>query len=373
MEEDPVRRLAPAVAPGTTEPPQLGRLQAVLGQALRLNPADVMIQNLRLVTRSLARHTWSFDAMGPHDRHPLVLYIGQPAVMGGGFELQGKAQVAAAANGVPVARILAGDDSAETLGSPFLICERVAGESEWDRIVEQLDNSGRARLLRQCAFALAAIHRINASTPEPTRAQRLAMCRRQLDSPDVTTATFEWAFRWLTTHQPPSSPEVLVHGDYRMGNLLVNGSNLTAVLDWEWVHVGEACEDLAWFCAASRRFGAPASLGAGGLGSIASFLAAYEEASGTTVDLVGFHWWRVMAALFSGIVRKDQARTWVAGKAPVMGMVLLSRRVCETEWDVLDLLDEGRADDLGEPAEPPPDAGTGSRGWMDLLDGSGRG
>src|SRR5258708_12081697 len=72
------------------------------------------------------------------------------------------------------------------------------------------------------------------------------------------TATFEWGFRWLQAHRPPVSPTVLVHGDYRMGNLIIDGSDLAAVLDWELVHVGEAYEDLAWFCIRAWRFGAPA-------------------------------------------------------------------------------------------------------------------
>ena len=80
----------------------------------------------------------------------------------------------------------------------------------------------------------------------PPRPLRLSNCRKQLDAPGISTATFEWAYRWLIAHQPPESPPVLVHGDYRMGNLLVDGCDLTAVLDWEWVHVGEASEDLAW-------------------------------------------------------------------------------------------------------------------------------
>ena len=54
-----------------------------------------------------------------------------------------------------------------------------------------------------------------------------------------TTATFEWAFRWLAAHRPAPSPPRLVHGDFRMGNLIVDESGLAAVLDWELVHIGE--------------------------------------------------------------------------------------------------------------------------------------
>jgi hypothetical protein len=63
-----------------------------------------------------------------------------------------------------------------------------------------------------------------------------------------------------------------------MGNLIVDGSALAAVLDWELVHIGDIHEDLAWFCIRAWRFGAPASLAAGGLGSIPDFITAYEQA-----------------------------------------------------------------------------------------------
>jgi aminoglycoside phosphotransferase (APT) family kinase protein len=86
-----------------------------------------------------------------------------------------------------------------------------------------------------------------------------------------TTATFEWAFRWLELNRPPPTDLVLVHGDFRMGNLIIDvgrgnaeSASLAAVLDWELTHTGQAVEDLAWFCIRAWRFGAPSELGAGG-------------------------------------------------------------------------------------------------------------
>ena len=156
-----------------------------------------------------------------------------------------------------------------------------------------------------------------------------------------TTATFEWAFRWLAAHRPPASPRRLVHGDFRMGNLIVDGSDLAAVLDWELVHIGEAYEDLAWFCIRAWRFGAPAHLGAGGLGSVESFLSAYELASGTTVDRVGFRWWLILATLRWGVICRYQAERHLTGQTPSVELAAIGRRVCETEWDLLELIDGG--------------------------------
>jgi aminoglycoside phosphotransferase (APT) family kinase protein len=155
-----------------------------------------------------------------------------------------------------------------------------------------------------------------------------------------TTATFEWAFRWLQAHRPAPTAPRLVHGDFRMGNLIVDGSTLTAVLDWELVHIGDIHEDLAWFCIRAWRFGAPAALAAGGLGGIDDFVAAYERAGGATVDRAALHWWMVLGTLRWGMICRYQAQRHLSGQTRSVELAAIGRRVCETEWDVLDLLEE---------------------------------
>ncbi|QUR69623.1 phosphotransferase [Mycobacterium spongiae] len=300
---------------------------------------------MRILTGGASRSTWAFDAITGEGRRALILRIGPPDDVHAGMELEARVQAAAAAAGAPVPPILIADDSDAALGNPFLICEHIAGETIVRRIQRQLDEPGRERLVRRCAQALAAIHRAESNDPGLAQGDQLAVWRERLDAMEDTTATFEWAFRWLARHRPPSSPAVLVHGDYRMGNLIIDGSGsapvLAAVLDWELVHVGEAYEDLAWFCIRAWRFGAPASRGAGGLGSIDSFLHAYEEASATDVDRAAFHWWLVLATLRWGVICRYQAQRHLSGQVRSVELATIGRRVCETEWDLLQLLDRG--------------------------------
>jgi len=159
---------------------------------------------------------------------------------------------------------------------------------------------------------------------------------------DDTTATFEWAFRWLEANRPAPSAIRLVHGDFRMGNLIVDGSTLAAVLDWEAVHIGEVYEDLAWFCVRAWRFGAPAEFAAGGLGNIEDFVTAYEQAGGTSVDRAALLWWQVLGTLKWGIICRYQAERHLSGQTRSVELATIGRRVCETEWDVLDLLEGAR-------------------------------
>jgi len=305
---------------------------------------DVAIDNLRALTGGASRTTWAFDAVTPDERRSLILRIGPPDDLHAGMELEARAQAAAAAAGAPVPQILVADDSPAALGNPFLICDEIKGETIVRRIERQLDEAGRARLLSQCAHALAAIHRAEPHDPELSAQDQLAEWRGRLDAISDTTATFEWAFRWLAAHRPAPSPSRLVHGDYRMGNLIIDGSQLAAVLDWELVHIGEVYEDLAWFCIRAWRFGAPADRAAGGLGGVEDFLAAYEQAGGATVDRVAFHWWLVLATLRWGVICRYQAERHLSGQTRSVELAAIGRRVCETEWDLLTLLNKAAPD-----------------------------
>jgi aminoglycoside phosphotransferase (APT) family kinase protein len=319
-------------------------LQDSLAAVLRpILHGDVAIDNLRTLTGGASRTTWAFEAVTPDQRRSLILRIGPPDDVHAGMELEARAQAAAAAAGAPVPHVLTADDSPAALGNPYLICDEIKGETIVRRIERQLDESGRSRLLGQCAQALAAIHRADIGTvddPQLSTQDQLIEWRDRLDAMGDTTATFEWAFRWLDGHRPAPSPSRLVHGDYRMGNLIIDGSELAAVLDWELVRIGEVYEDLAWFCIRAWRFGAPADRAAGGLGSIEDFLRAYEQASGATIDRVAFHWWLVLATLRWGVICRYQAERHLSGQTRSVELAAIGRRVCETEWDLLTLLDK---------------------------------
>ena len=301
--------------------------------------ADVAIAELRALTGGASRSTWAFDAVTPEQNRSLILRTGPPDDFHADMELEAQVQTLAAAAGAPVPRVLIADNSPAALGNPFLICDEVAGETIPRRIERRLDDAGRERLLRQCAHALAAIHSADPDGADLSRLDQVAQWRERLDAMGDTTATFEWAFRWLSRNRPEPSPPVLVHGDFRMGNLIVDGSDLAAVLDWELVHIGEVYEDLAWFCIRAWRFGAPVQRGAGGLGSIESFLSGYEQASGFTVDRVGFRWWLILATLRWGVICRYQAERHLSGQTRSVELAAIGRRVCETESDLLDLLD----------------------------------
>ncbi|GFM20881.1 MULTISPECIES: phosphotransferase family protein [Mycobacteriaceae] len=311
-------------------------LQQVLAPAL----GEVEVSDLQRLTGGASRTTWAFSTSSA-DAPALILRTGPPDDMHASMELEAAVQQRAAAAGAPVPRILAADNSAAALGNPYLICAAVSGETIVRRIYRGLDDVRRARLLRQCAQALAAVHRADFDGIGLSRVDELTDWRQRLDEMGDTTATFEWTFRELEKSRPAPSPTRLVHGDFRMGNLIVDDSGLAAVLDWELTHLGEVYEDLAWFCVRAWRFGAPSSLGAGGLGGVETFLVSYEEAAGTAVDRDTFRWWLAVATLRWGVICRYQAERHLSGQTKSVELAAIGRRVSETEWDLLDLLTGG--------------------------------
>jgi aminoglycoside phosphotransferase (APT) family kinase protein len=209
---------------------------------------DVIVENLTASTGGASRATWAFDAITSTGRRSLILRTGPPDDIHAGMELQAAVQRRAAAAGTPVPHVLTADNSPAALGNPFLICEAIGGETLGRRIHRSLDEAGRRRLLEQCAQALAAIHRADPGGVGLTETDQLAEWRGRLDEMGDTTATFEWAFRRLSAHRPAPGPPRLVHGDFRMGNLIVDESGLAAVLDWELAAIGRRVAEPNGMC-----------------------------------------------------------------------------------------------------------------------------
>jgi aminoglycoside phosphotransferase (APT) family kinase protein len=315
---------------------------AALARVLEPSLGVVRIENLRVLTGGASRATWAFDAVGDTSR-ALILRIGPPDEVHAGMELEAAALSRAAASGAPVPHVLVASDAEGALGNPFLVCDFIGGETIVRKIARALDDVSRADLVTQCADALAAIHRADPTGIGLAASDPLQEWHAQLDEMKDTTATFEWAFRWLARHRPQPSPKVLVHGDFRMGNLIIDTdakpARLAAVLDWELTHAGEVYEDLAWFCIRAWRFGAPRTRGAGGLGSVEEFLRAYDAASGRALDRFAMHWWLVLSTLRWGVICRYQAERHLSGQTRSVELAAIGRRVCETEFDLLALLE----------------------------------
>jgi aminoglycoside phosphotransferase (APT) family kinase protein len=256
---------------------------------------------------------------------------------------------AAAAAGVPVPRVRWCESDPSVLGGAFFVMDFVEGETIARRLLRD-DAYARARdvLPEQLAAALVRIHALDLTDPAlagvvrppdgvPPAAAELARWETIFRgiAPEPHPA-FELAFRWLAARTPTRTRRVLVHGDYRMGNVIVGAEGLRAVIDWELVHVGDPMEDLGWLCVRAWRFGVDAKP-VGGLCGRGRLFAAYAAAGGGDVDPADVRWWEVCGNLKWGIMCIMQMQAFLCGVRSVE-LASIGRRTAETELELLDLM-----------------------------------
>lgn len=317
------------------------RLSAQLARLLtnRLGLADdaePTIADLRPLGGGASRQTWSFTANG----RPLILRadpLGRPGAPGS-LRLEAQVIGVCAERGLAVPNVLAVDDG-PALGRAAMVMERVDGESIARRI--QRDERfvvARRRLVGQMGAFLAGLHAIPVEQVAALRSSDpVGDLRRGYEHLGIASAVFERALDWLAARRPDAVPEVIVHGDFRLGNLIVADDGLRAVIDWELVHRGDPLEDLAWLCLKAWRFGGAGE--AAGLGSIDELAAAYEAGGGTPVDRRRLRWWLVNKTLGWGLGCLIQGQAHRSGAHRSIDLAAVGRRAAEQEWDVVELIE----------------------------------
>jgi aminoglycoside phosphotransferase (APT) family kinase protein len=322
----------------------------------------VRIEGLKLLTGGASRQTWSFDAViepeaGPGAEKRLAIVLRrdprQAAAQGLDRLLEYRVLAAAHAEGVAVPKpYLPGDDS---LGAPFFLMERVEGETLPRRLLrDQRYERARAAMGQQLAAILARIHRIPTEkyelgalpsppagrTPAETELDRFEdMYRRVAADPHPA---LELGFRWLRARAPRmwarSERPVLVHGDFRVGNVIFGPEGVRAMLDWELAHIGDPMEDVGWLCVRSWRFGND-GLVVGGVARREDFRRAYEEAGGYPVDAERVRFWELFGNLRWGVFCLSLARPYLDGHSRSVELAAIGRRTAETEWELLNLME----------------------------------
>lgn len=318
-----------------------------------LHQPSLEVTDLRRLTGGASRETWSFTGGG--ERFILQRErAGSPRA--GAMALEGDLLRAAEAHGVPVAGVVAAGAADPVFGAGYLVSRFVTGESIARKILRDDEfAAARPELAAQCGRALAAVHSIPVDAVGGLVASdQVAQYREVLDTFGDAVPAFELAFRWLDDHRPVGTGQAVVHGDFRVGNLLVGPDGLRAVVDWELAHLGDPMEDLGWLCVRAWRFGGP--LPVGGVGSYDQLFDAYEAASGRPVDADVVRWWEVLGTLKWGIMCIMQARAHLDGHSRSVELAAIGRRVCENEHDLLVLLAPDALD--AALARPTPDRST---------------
>ncbi len=298
-----------------------------------------------------SRETWAVDVQTADELMELVLRMDQassmnPDALSRAAEFALLERVAAAGVQVPAPLLL--EPTGDVLGRPFLLMARVAGESIGPKVLRRPDLAdARAHLPAAMAAQLARIHATPVDGLElPAPAAGRSPAHSALDATaalirdrGITSPALVFGLRWLARRAPACPAPGLVHGDFRIGNLLVSPAGLQAVIDWEFAHIGDFHEDLAWVCVRDWRFGNDAAR-VGGVGDLEPFLVAYEQASGTSVDRAAVRFWEILGNLRWAATCRVQALRHLSGADPSVEYASLGRRAAEMELELLNLIAE---------------------------------
>lgn len=328
------------------------RLKAFIGQQGGFDAVE--IEDLRRMAGGASREIWSFDASLHKDgavvRRGLVLRRDPGAhKIDTSREAEFLVLRAAYRDGVPVPEVLWVCTDPAVLGAAFFIMERVEGETLARRLLRDGEyQRAREVMPAQLAEILARIHRIDPEKHRldflkpPGASAALTEVRRYEENFRHLALephpAFELAFRWLLSRIPASPQQTLVHGDYRIGNVIFGPDGVRSILDWELAHLGDPMEDVGWMCVRAWRFGND-RLPVGGLCSREDFFAAYEKASGIAVDPEAARFWEVFGNLRWGIITIGQARTHIDGYVKSVELASIGRRTAETELELLNLIE----------------------------------
>ena len=250
------------------------------------------------------------------------------------------ARVYAAGVAVPqVVHICVPEDA---LGSGYIM-RFIEGQTIARKILRDDDFANmRPELAAQCGTMLARLHALEthdmAGLPSSDAKGELDKYTEILRAHGHPHPVFELAIKWLADNVPPSQARCLVHGDFRMGNLMVAPEKgVVAILDWELAHIGDPMEDLGWPCVPSWRFGQHENP-VGGFGQREDFYAAYEAAGGT-IDRAAVRFWEILGTLKWGIMCTMMATAFISGADRTVERAAIGRRASETEIDLLRMLE----------------------------------
>lgn len=333
------------------------KLKNALEETLRaLTSSDVRVENLKILAGGASQEMWRLD-LGVADGNARGDYeLVLRRQLGGkiyrdGLELQREFRVMQIAYASDVLLPYPQAYLPDLLGRPAALVHFKHGETIGRKIVrEPALKTAREKLPAQMGEMLARIHRIDLNQyamrlflPQPPVEQSparwiLAQLKENLDEIGEPHPALELGIRWLRLHEPPPPDKLtFIHGDYRVGNVMVNENGLVSVLDWEFGHIGDPYEDLAWGLVRDWRFGNDA-MRFGGIARPDDFFAAYGDAMQNPVDAARVRYWEVMGNVRWAVGMLNQAQRHLRGEEPNLEFASLGRRCAEVELEVLNLI-----------------------------------
>jgi aminoglycoside phosphotransferase (APT) family kinase protein len=262
---------------------------------------------------------------------------------------------ALSAQGFPVARPLHYCDDPSVVGTPFYVMDHVEGRVFWEPDIPEATAAVRGEIYDSVNSTLARLHSFDPTAlgladfgrGENYVARQVERWSRQYRASETERIEdMEQLIAWLPGHLPPPTPVRLVHGDFRLDNVIIapSSSEVVAVLDWELSTLGDPLADFAYYLMAWDMPPSPSGVGFGslsgrdlgalGIPTRPAEVEAYRTRTGLDpaphlATYLAYNFFRV-AAILQGIA--GRVRDGTATSENAAGMAAMVRPLAAKAW-----------------------------------------
>ncbi|MFH0934877.1 MAG: phosphotransferase family protein [Pseudomonadota bacterium] len=252
---------------------------------------------------------------------------------------------------IPVPKTYALCEDEGVIGRAFYVMDCVEGRVLWDQSLPGMSNAQRGAIYDEMNRVIAALHRVDYAAigladygrPGNYFARQIARWSKQYQASETETIeAMDKLIAWLPDNIPPGDETTIVHGDYRLDNLVFHPTEarILAILDWELSTLGHPLADISYHCM-SWRIPPGRSRGIGGLDVKAlgipleeEYVAAYCRRTGRDhIDnwdfYLAYNMFR-LAAILQGIVKR--AADGTAASPHALAAAKRTRPMAEMGW-----------------------------------------
>ena len=253
--------------------------------------------------------------------------------------------------GIPVARTYCLCEDEGVIGRAFYVMDYVDGRVFWDQSLPGMTPAGRSAIYDEMNRVIAALHRVDYQAagladfgkPGNYLARQIGRWTKQYQASQTETIeAMNRLMAWLPQNVPPGDETAIVHGDYRLDNLIFHPSEprILAVLDWELSTLGNPLADFSYHCMSWHippgQFRGIAGLDLGSLGipHEQEYIAAYCRRSGRSAIgewnfYLAYNMFR-LSAILQGI--KKRALDGIAASERALDAGRRARPLAELGW-----------------------------------------
>jgi aminoglycoside phosphotransferase (APT) family kinase protein len=288
---------------------------------------DLRIEDLRRTSAGFSRENWVFEASwidegGSAVHEPLIM---RRDPVGSVLDTDRRIEFAVLrtleSTAIPAPRVRWLDADGAQLGRPSVVMLREDGVCDWFVLSGDRTLDDRVAIAHRFCDLLAAVHLVDwrgiglgDALDDPGADAGLVavghweaeLRRHQVEShPEL-----EVVLAWLRANAPKSQATVLVHGDFKPGNALMQGNEIHVMLDWETAHLGDPVEDLGWITnpVRAREHQIP------GAWERADIVERWSKVTGYSVDAEHLLWWNVLANYKLSVITLTGIGAFVDGR-----------------------------------------------------------